>query len=136
MVEREHALVQLSRETHQNYTLRNNNYIRCSWGLSGGLGLPRAIHRGSMVLAGKEAAYKRAGNDSSRTSHQNFHEREECEVYTFKSGQHHSPFIYNENEGHKKPNTYTDCKENMGLSSVETDHPYYRIHPNKPKQGG
>ena len=138
MVEREHAPVQLSRETCQNSTPGNDNYIRCSGGPSGGLGssLPRDVHRGSMVSTGKEEAYKRIGNDSSRTGHQNIHQREECELHTFKGGQHHGPFIYNENGGHQKPSTHTNCKENMGLSSVEKDHPDCRIHPNKPKQGG
>ena len=103
MVEREHAPVQLSRETHQNSPSRNDNYLRCSKGPSGGLGssLSRAFYRGSMVSTRKETAYKRIGNDSGRTGHQNLHQREKREVYTFEGGNHHNPFIYNENGGTK-----------------------------------
>ena len=56
MVEREHAPVQLSRGTHQISTSRNDNYLRCGEGPSGGLGssLPRAFYRGSMVSTGKK----------------------------------------------------------------------------------
>ena len=57
MVQREHAPIQLNRETDKSYISRNINNIRCSRRPSQGLGCPLSgdTHMGSLVSTGKEA---------------------------------------------------------------------------------
>ena len=110
-------------ETDNHCTTRMHNPIRCSDIRGLGSSMPKYNKRGTLATRGEEPPYKHLRTESCQSSHTDLHKNEKSLLHTHTDRQYNGLVLPDKDGRDKKQGIDRDCQGNMGLSSVQRDHP-------------